>query len=146
MTYQFKNPSDDVIADYLRKTHKIAMVGLSSKPEAASYSVAKFMQAMGYEIVPVNPGMVGQEILGEKVYATLADIPFPVDMVDVFRPSEALPQVAKEFIHTDAKIFWAQLGLENEDAEAILRGANRHNVVMNKCLKIEYRSLMHQLD
>lgn len=146
MTYHFINPSDDVIASYLKKTHKIAVVGLSSKPEAASYSVAKFMQAMGYQIIPVNPGMDGQEILGERVYASLADIPFHVDMVDVFRPSQALPQVAKEFIHTDAKIFWAQLGLENEEAEAILRGANRHNIVMNKCLKIEYRSLMHQID
>lgn len=146
MTYHFINPSDDVIASYLKKTHKIAVVGLSSKPEAASYSVAKFMQAMGYQIIPVNPDMDGQEILGERVYASLADIPFHVDMVDVFRPSQALPQVAKEFIHTDAKIFWAQLGLENEEAEAILRGANRHNIVMNKCLKIEYRSLMHQID
>ncbi|KHD44668.1 CoA-binding protein [Streptococcus hongkongensis] len=146
MTYQFSNPSEDVIADYLKMTHKIAVIGLSSKPEAASFGVAKFMQAMGYEIIPVNPTMVGQTILGKKVYASLRDIPFSVDMVDVFRPSHALAEVAKDFVQTDAKIFWAQLGLESQDAEAILRSAGRQNIVMNKCLKIEYRSLMHQLD
>ncbi|MGT2958356.1 CoA-binding protein [Streptococcus bovimastitidis] len=142
MTYHFQNPSDETIKTYLQETNTIAVVGLSDRTETAAYGVAKFMQAMGYQIIPVNPKLVGQEILGERVYASLKDIPVAVDIVDVFRRSEFLPQVAKEFLETDAKVFWAQLGLENQEAEAILRAAGKKAIVMNRCLKIDYRNFM----
>ena len=100
------------------------------------------MQEAGYTIIPVNPKLAGSEVLGEKVYACLQDIPIHVDIVDVFRRSEFLPDVAKDFIQTDADVFWAQLGLENEEAEQILRTAGCQKIVMNRCLKIEYLEML----
>lgn len=85
-------------------------------------------------------------ILGEPVYARLQDIPFPVDIVDVYRRSEFLPDVARDFIQTDAKIFWAQLGLENQEAEDILRSAGREDIVMNRCIKREHTRLVLKED
>lgn len=138
MTYSFQNPSQAVIFDYLKHSKTIAVVGLSSREETAAYRVSKLMQEAGYKIIPVNPRAVGEAILGEKVYASLLEIDQPVDIVDVFRRSEFLPDVAREFVQTDAKIFWAQLGLESQEAEDILRQAGRNDIVMNKCIKIEY--------
>ncbi|NQN50607.1 CoA-binding protein [Streptococcus suis] len=138
MTYSFQNPSQAVIFDYLKHSKTIAVVGLSSREETAAYRVSKLMQEAGYKIIPVNPKAAGSTILGETVYASLAEIDQPVDIVDVFRRSEFLPDVAREFIQTDAKIFWAQLGLESQEAEDILRQAGRNDIVMNKCIKIEY--------
>ncbi|HFI0351627.1 TPA: CoA-binding protein [Streptococcus suis] len=138
MTYSFQNPSQAVIFDYLKQSKTIAVVGLSSREETAAYRVSKLMQEAGYKIIPVNPKAAGSTILGETVYANLAEIDQPIDIVNVFRRSEFLPDVAHEFIQTDAKIFWAQLGLENQEAEDILRQAGRNNIVMNKCIKIEY--------
>lgn len=141
MTYHFKNPSDFVIASYLKNSRTIAVVGLSSRPDTTSYQVSQVMQQAGYKIIPINPRVLGQEILGEPVYASLADVPDEIDIVNVFRRSEFLPEVAQDFIKTDAKIFWAQLGLENEEAEAILRKAGRDKIVMNRCIKVEYQKL-----
>ncbi|HFI0564145.1 TPA: CoA-binding protein [Streptococcus suis] len=138
MTYSFQNPSQAVIFDYLKQSKTIAVVGLSSREETAAYRVSKLMQEAGYKIIPVNPKAAGSTILGETVYASLLEIDQPVDIVDVFRRSEFLPDVAREFIQTDAKIFWAQLGLESQEAEDILRQAGRNDIVMNKCIKIEY--------
>ncbi|HFI2472374.1 TPA: CoA-binding protein [Streptococcus suis] len=138
MTYSFQNPSQAVIFDYLKQSKTIAVVGLSSCEETAAYRVSKLMQEAGYKIIPVNPRAVGETILGEKVYASLLEIDQPVDIVNVFRRSEFLADVAREFVHTDAKIFWAQLGLESQEAEDILRQAGRNDIVMNKCIKIEY--------
>ncbi|HFU4452022.1 TPA: CoA-binding protein [Streptococcus suis] len=138
MTYSFQNPSQAVIFDYLKHSKTIAVVGLSSREETAAYRVSKLMQEAGYEIIPVNPKAAGSTILGETVYANLAEIDQPIDIVNVFRRSEFLPDVAREFIQTDAKIFWAQLGLESQEAEDILRQAGRNDIVMNKCIKIEY--------
>lgn len=138
MTYSFQNPSQAVIFDYLKHSKTIAVVGLSSREETAAYRVSKLMQEAGYKIIPVNPKAAGSTILGETVYASLAEIDQPVDIVNVFRRSEFLPDVAREFVQTDAKIFWAQLGLENQEAEDILRQAGRNDIVMNKCIKIEY--------
>ena len=100
------------------------------------------MQERGYRIIPVNPRAAGGQILGETVYASLQEIPFPVDIVDVYRRSEFLPDVARDFIETDAKIFWAQLELENQEAEEILRGAGREDIVMNRCIKREHTRLI----
>ncbi|MGQ7376548.1 CoA-binding protein [Streptococcus suis] len=138
MTYSFQNPNQAVIFDYLKQSKTIAVVGLSSREETAAYRVSKLMQEAGYKIIPVNPKAAGSTILGETVNASLLEIDQPVDIVDVFRRSEFLPDVAREFIQTDAKIFWAQLGLENQEAEDILRQAGRNDIVMNKCIKIEY--------
>ncbi|HEM5997200.1 TPA: CoA-binding protein [Streptococcus suis] len=138
MTYSFQNPSQAVIFDYLKHSKTIAVVGLSSREETAAYRVSKLMQEAGYKIIPVNPKAAGSTILGETVYASLLEIDQLVDIVDVFRRSEFLPDVAREFIQTDAKIFWAQLGLESQEAEDILRQAGRNDIVMNKCIKIEY--------
>ena len=142
MTYHFKNPSDRVIKQYLKNSKTIAVVGLSDREEATSHRVSKEMQERGYQIVPVNPRAAGGQILGETVYASLKAIPFSVDLVDVYRRSEFLPDVARDFIETDAKIFWVQLELENQEAEEILRGAGREDIVMNRCIKREHTRLI----
>ncbi len=146
MTYQFINAPHDVIYDMIRESRTIAVVGLSDREETASYRVAKFMQDQGFTIIPVNPRKAGQTILGQTVYARLQDVPVHINIVDVFRKSEALPEVARDFLETDADIFWAQLGLQSEEANRLLRQANRHRIVMNKCLKIVYQEMLDQGD
>ncbi|HFI0253972.1 TPA: CoA-binding protein [Streptococcus suis] len=138
MTYSFQNPSQEQIFTYLKNAKTIAVVGLSSREETAAYRVSKLMQEAGYKIIPVNPRAAGETILGEKVYASLLDIDQPIDIVNVFRRSEFLADVAREFVQTEAKVFWSQLGLESQEAEEILRQAGRNDLVMNKCIKIEY--------
>ena len=138
MTYTFENSSPKVIFDYLRKAKTVAVVGLSNRPETSSFMVTQALQADGYRIFPVNPRLAGQEILREKVFARLQDIPEHSDIVDVFRRSEFLPDVARDFIETDADVFWAQQGLENQEAEQILRDHDRHQIVMDRCIKVEY--------
>ena len=141
MTQEFINPSDGVVRQYLTTSKTVAVVGLSDREETTSNRVSKEMQSRGYRIIPVNPKLAGQEILGEKAYASLAEIPFHVDIVDVFRRSEFLPDVARDFLQADAQIFWAQLGLENQEAEEILRAGGCEDIVMNRCTKIEYMRL-----
>lgn len=142
MAYAFQNPSDQSIKDYIEHAKTIAFVGLSQRKESAAYGVAKFMQAMGYQIIPVNPTCAGQEILGQVVYTGLKEVPIAIDIVDVFRPSQALLEVAYDFLETDAKVFWAQLGLQSQEAEELLRANNRHDIVMNRCIKIDYKELV----
>lgn len=132
-----ENPSQEQIFDYLKQAKRIAVVGLSAKEDRTSYKIAKLLQTYGYEIIPVNPLLVGQEILGEKVYGKLKDIPGQIDIVDIFRRSEFLPEVAQEFIETDAKVFWAQLGLKSVEAAEILKKAGRNAIIMDRCIKIE---------
>ncbi|MEG3240257.1 CoA-binding protein [Streptococcus suis] len=144
MSYSFQNPSQDIIFDYLKNAKTIAVVGLSSREETAAYRVSKLMQEAGYKIIPVNPKAAGGTILGELVYSSLAEIDQPIDIVDVFRRSEFLPEVAQEFIQLNAKVFWAQLGLESQEAEKLLRQAGRNDIVMNKCIKIEYLEMKEQ--
>lgn len=142
MSELFKNPSDGVVRQYLTTSKTVAVVGLSDREETTSNRVSKEMQSRGYRIIPVNPKLAGQEILGEKAYASLAEIPFHVDIVDVFRRSEFLPDVARDFLHADAQIFWAQLGLENKEAEEILRAGGCEDIVMNRCIKKEHTRLI----
>ncbi|MGM0217162.1 CoA-binding protein [Enterococcus sp. AZ126] len=132
-----ENPSQEQIIDYLKQAKRIAVVGLSAKEDRTSYKIAELLQEYGYEIIPVNPTLVGQEILGEKVYEKLQDIPGQIDIVDIFRRSEFLPEVADEFLKTNAKVFWAQLGLENQEAYDKLKKAGRNAIIMNRCIKIE---------
>ena len=142
MSELFKNPSDGVVRQYLTTSKTIAVVGLSDREETTSNRVSKEMQSRGYRIIPVNPKLAGQEILGEKAYASLADIPFHVDIVDVFRRSEFLPDVARDFLQADAQIFWAQLGLENQESQEILRAGGCEDIVMNRCIKKEHTRLI----
>ena len=142
MSELFKNPSDGVVRQYLSTSKTVAVVGLSDREETTSNRVSKEMQSRGYRIIPGNPKLAGQEILGEKAYASLAEIPFHVDIVDVFRRSEFLPDVARDFLQADAQIFWAQLGLENQEAEEILRAGGCEDIVMNRCIKKEHTRLI----
>ncbi len=130
-----ENPSREEIAVILKKAKRIAIVGLSDKPEKDSYEVAEALQKAGYEIIPVNPGI--QEVLGVKAVPSLKAIEGHVDIVDVFRRSEHLPEIAKEFLEIDADVFWAQLGLSNEETYTLLKEKG-YTVVMNRCIKIEH--------
>ena len=142
MTYHFQNPSDAIVKHYLENSKVIAVVGLSDREETTSNRVSKEMQERGYRIIPINPRAAGNRIFGETVYASLKDIPFPVDIVDVYRRSEFLPDVARDFLQADAKVFWTQLGLESEEAEQILRTAGRDDIVMDRCIKREHTRLI----
>ncbi|CAH0293373.1 hypothetical protein SRABI80_04022 [Peribacillus frigoritolerans] len=119
----------------LKKSKRIAVVGLSDNPERTSYMVSKAMQDSGYEIIPVNPAV--SEVLGVKAVKALKDIEGHFDIVNVFRRSEFLPEIAKEFAEIDADIFWAQLGVENEEAYNFLKEKG-HTVIMNRCIKVEH--------
>ncbi|WP_190288373.1 CoA-binding protein [Lactococcus protaetiae] len=138
MMYEFENPSQEQLFDYLKKAKTIAVVGISNKTDRSSYLIAQGLQKNGYKIIPVNPLLEGQELLGEKVYASIKDVPIHIDIVDIFRRSEFLADVARDFVDTDADVFWAQLGLQSEEAEQILRAAGKNDIVMNRCIKIEY--------
>lgn len=138
MSYEFENPSQAQLFKYLEDAKTIAVVGISNKTDRSSYLIAEGLQKNGYQVALVNPLLAGQTVLGEKVYEKLQDIPFHIDIVDIFRRSEFLADVAKDFLETDASIFWAQLGLQSEEAEKLLRQAGRNDIVMNRCIKIEY--------
>ena len=132
---KIENPSKEEIGAILKKAKRIAIVGLSDKPERDSYEVAEALQRAGYEIIPVNPAI--QEVLGVKAVPSLKEIKGHVDIVDVFRRSEHLPEIAKEFLEIDADVFWAQLGLTNEDAYALLKEKGC-TVIMDRCIKVEH--------
>ncbi len=123
----------------LQNAKTIAMVGLSGDPMRPSHFAAIYMQSEGYDIIPVNPRLAGQKILGETVYASLLDIPKDreVDIVDVFRKSQDVPAVLEDAIQIGAPIFWMQLGIVNEESAARARAAGM-DVVMNRCVKIEH--------
>lgn len=128
-------PTREEIGQILKNSKTIAVVGLSNNPERTSYMVSKAMQDAGYEIIPVNPTV--EEVLGQKAVATLSDIKGHIDIVNVFRRSEHLLDVAKEFLKIDADVYWAQLGLENEEAYNLLKDNNK-TVIMNRCIKVEH--------
>ncbi|WP_077213002.1 CoA-binding protein [Bacillus dakarensis] len=128
-------PSREELGKILKKAKRIAVVGLSANPEKTSYMVSKAMQDAGYEIIPVNPTV--DEVLGVKAVKSLGEIQGHVDIVNVFRRSEHLFDVAKEFAEIDADIFWAQLGLVNEEAYDFLKEKG-YTVVMDRCIKVEH--------
>jgi len=122
----------------LQNHRTIAVVGLSADWFRPSYFAAKYMQEHGYRIIPVNPKY--PEILGETCYPSLKDIPHPVDIVDVFRKPADTPVIAQEAVNIGAKVFWLQLGVINEDAQAIAQQAGL-TVVVDRCVKIEHARL-----
>ncbi len=134
MDHSVYNP--DYIRGILQSTKVIALVGASANPARDSYGVMKFLQSKGYRVIPVNPGLSGKTLNGELVYATLRDIPYKIDMVDVFRNSEAAGLVADEAVAVGAKSIWMQLGVVNPEAAARAEAAGL-KVVMNRCPKIE---------
>lgn len=119
----------------LQNTRTIAVVGLSEKPDRPSHHVAAYLQSVGFRIIPVNPSVLS--ILGERSYPTLYDIPEPVDMVDVFRRSEAVPAIVQEAIAIGAKSLWLQEGVIHEEAAAMARAAGLQ-VVMDRCILKEH--------
>ena len=122
------------------------MVGISPKDNRPSYFVFKYLQERGYRMIPVNPGQAGKEILGQKVYARLADIPEPVDMVDIFRASEHVLPIVQEALALKPKpqVIWMQLTVRNDEAAALAEAAGL-KVVMNRCPKIEYGRLSSEI-
>jgi predicted CoA-binding protein len=120
----------------LKSYKTIAVVGLSADPGKASHRVASYLKSAGYTIVPVRPD--GDEILGEKVYHSLKDIPFPIDIVDVFRRPETVMPIAREAVEIGAKVFWLQQGITNEEAEKFCREAGLE-VVSDSCMLVEHR-------
>lgn len=133
----YKDLGDKKVKEILTNAKTIAVVGLSDNPEKTSYRVAEVMQNAGYKIIPVNPMKEGKTILGEKVYPSIESVDQPIDIVDVFRPSSALVDVAKDFLKSDAPVFWAQLGIENDEAADLLYDSGITDVIMNRCIKIE---------
>ncbi len=136
--HTFENPSDPEIYDILATPKTIAVIGCSPDPDRDSHQIAALLKARGHTVVPVNPNC--REILGQRCYASLSDIPEPVDMVDVFRRSEFVAQVADEAIAGRASILWLQLDVIDEAAARKARQAGL-TVVMDRCPAIEYRRL-----
>lgn len=129
-------PAADPIADILKQAKTIAVVGLSSNPTRPSHGVASYLQSAGYRIVPVNPNE--REVLGERSYARVEDVPEKIDVVDIFRRPEDVPPAVEGAIRAGAKVVWMQLGIENEDAAEKARRAGL-TVVMDACMLIEHK-------
>ena len=138
--------SDSYIRGILSTVKTIAMVGASEKENRPSYFAFKYLLERGYTMIPVNPGHAGEQMLGQRIYARLADIPVPVDMVDIFRASQyALPVVQEALTLTPRpQVIWMQLGVRNDEAAALAE-ANGMKVVMNRCPKIEYGRLSSEI-
>lgn len=132
----FTNPSREEIKTILENVGNIAVVGLSDKMDRTSYMVSAAMQNRGYRIIPVNPQAAGQKILGETCYASLKDVPEPIDMVNVFRRSEYCADVAREAVDVHAKTIWLQLGVVNQEAAHIAEEHGIH-MIMDRCIKVE---------
>lgn len=135
----WENPTNEEMANVLNKANTIAVVGLSDNESRTSYQISKAMQDAGYKIIPVNPNV--DEVLGEKAYKSLTDIKEKIDIINVFRRSEFLPEIATEAIETDCKIFWAQQGVQNEAAYKKLKEHN-FTVIMDVCIKVVHAVML----
>lgn len=138
--------SDSFLKDILRRTKVVAVVGVSMNPVRPSYYVARYLSLKGYKVIPVNPGHAGKVLFGQTVRASLSEITQSVDMVDIFRRSEAVPPIVDEALSAFAglRTIWMQIGVEHQEAaaKAQTRGVD---VVMNRCPKIEYQRLFGEL-
>ena len=124
--------------DILSKFKSIAMVGVSKDPKKTSTIVMRYMQEYGFKVYPVNPSAKGEKILGEKVYAKITDINQSVDIVDVFRPSKEVYEIAKDAVKIGAKVLWLQLGIRDENSKKLIED-NEMEYIENKCTKMEYQ-------
>lgn len=132
--------TDDLIKDILTTSKTVAVVGASPKPERDSHRITAFLIDAGYTVFPVNPALAGSSLLGRPAYASLRDIPEPVDLVDIFRRSEEVGPIVDDAVQIGAKSVWMQLGVVNPDAAARAEAAGL-KVVMDRCVKIEYQRL-----
>jgi predicted CoA-binding protein len=137
---------DGYIRGILNTVKTIAMVGVSANTSRPSYFAFKYLLERGYRMIPVNPGLAGQDLLGQRVYARLGDIPEPVDMVDVFRASQYVPAIVEEMLamRPVPRVLWMQLGIRHDEAAARAE-AHGVKVVMNRCTKIEYGRLSSEI-
>ena len=135
----FRNPANEEIRDLLARTRTIAVVGLSPRPERPSHRIARRLQSWGYRVIPVRPAV--SEVLGEKAYPRLADVPHRIDLVDVFRAAEQLGPIVEQCIALGLRAIWIQEGIVNEPAAERARAAGML-VVMDRCISVEYRRLM----
>ncbi len=138
--------SDDLLRRILKETKTIAMVGVSMNPVRPSYYVARYLDLKGFDIVPVNPLHAGEQIFRKTIVGSLADIDRPIDMVDVFRRSEAVPEIVDEALEhlTGLKTVWMQIGVQHAEAAAKAEAAGL-TVIQNRCPKIEYQRLFGEL-
>ncbi|MBZ0290806.1 MAG: CoA-binding protein [Anaerolineae bacterium] len=132
------NTDEQAQRDVLTQARVIAVVGHSDKPERASYQIAQYLRQAGYTVYPVNPAL--QQIDGQPSYASLQDVPEPIDIVDVFRQSEHLPAIVDDAIAAGAKTVWGQLGVSSEAARQKALDAGL-NIIMDRCIKIEHSRL-----
>jgi len=133
------NPTDARLKELLKQARTIAVVGLSANEERPSHGVARYLKKQGYRVIPVNPAV--QEVLGERAYAALEDIPEPVDIVDVFRKSEDVPPIAESAVKIGAKVLWQQEGVASAEAANIAAKAGME-VITDCCIKIAHRKLL----
>ncbi len=138
--------TDDFLRDVLKRTKRIAVVGVSTNPVRPSYYVARYLKLKGYDVVPVNPGHAGKELLGETVIGSLAEIEGGVDMVDIFRRPEHVPAIVDEALEAfpEMQTVWMQIGVVHNEAAATAR-ARGVDVIMDRCPKIEYQRLFGEL-
>lgn len=138
--------SDVFLRNLLNDVKTVAVVGISSNPVRPSYFVARYLGLKGYRVIPINPGLAGQELFGEAVYPDLASVPDEVDMVDIFRRSEAVPSIVEEALERwpNLKAIWMQIGVESAEGRAMAE-ARGVRVVENRCPKIEYQRLFGEL-
>ena len=127
----------EIIKEVLKKYKNIALVGASKDLTKTSSVVMKYLQDYGFKVYPVNPSMKGESILGEKVFGNIREIDGPIEIVDVFRPSNEATEIAKDAIKVKAKVLWLQLDIRNEEAKKIVE-TNNIIYIENKCTKIEY--------
>ncbi len=135
---------DWVIRRILHDTQVVAMVGASAHWNRPSYFAMKYLQIKGYRVIPVNPRAAGDEILGERAYASVTDVPVPVDVVDCFRRGDQIGPIADDAIAIGAKVLWMQLGVRNDQAAAKAEAAGL-TVIMDRCMKIEYGRLSGEI-
>jgi predicted CoA-binding protein len=128
--------SDEAIAQLLVQVKRIALVGASAKPERPSHRVMQFLLEEGYEVLPINPGLAGQKLLGQRVHASLADLPTSVDMADIFRDAASLPEATQDVVNAGIPAIWTQLGVVHTEAERTGLDAGLQ-MVIDRCPAIE---------
>ena len=136
VSYSMRLESDEAIAQLLAQVKRVALVGASAKPERPSHRVMQFLLDEGYEVLPINPGLAGQRLLGQTVHASLADLPTSVDMADIFRDAASLPEVTQAVVAAGIPAMWTQLGVVHTEAERTGLDAGLQ-MVIDRCPAIE---------